>query len=78
MAKPQKCSKKKIVIRGKRGGIKAEFIGHSGPGCPPRKKPSTRHLSRFKATFARQAKACKGQKLGAFRKCMSRLKHTMA
>lgn len=69
-----RCTRKKIVIKSKRGTVKAEFVGHSGPGCPPRKKPSTRHLAPYKKAFARQAKQCAGTSLPGFRKCMKRLK----
>jgi hypothetical protein len=68
------CAAKRITIKNKRGGIVASFMGHSGTGCPKRRKPSTRHLSAYKKEFARQAKECAGSKLPAFRKCMTRLK----
>jgi len=70
MAKPKKCVRKMIRIKSKRGKVIAEFMGRTGPGCGPRPKPSTRHLSHFKKFFANAAKNCKGRKRGAFLKCM--------
>lgn len=74
MAKSSKCVRKKITIKSKRGKVIAQFVGRQGPGCGPRKKPSTAHLRPFKSEFARQARACKGRSRGAFLKCMSRMK----
>lgn len=70
------CQKKNIKIKSKRGKIVAEFVGHTGPGCPPRKKPSTRHLGPYKKNFGLQAKACAGSKRSAFISCMRRIKGT--
>jgi hypothetical protein len=36
----KKCVEKKIRIKGKRGGVIAEFVGHVGPGCKPRRNPT--------------------------------------
>lgn len=76
MPRPKKagCKAKMITIKTKRGKTVASFMGHTGPGCPKRRKPSTKHLGPFKKEFARQAKECAGSKLPAFRKCMARLK----
>jgi hypothetical protein len=63
------------VITIKKKGSKriiAQFKGHSGPGCGPRRKP-TPPPKRFRDEFARQARACKGRKRGAFITCMKRL-----
>lgn len=70
-AKKAKCAKTIIAFKTKRG--KVEFPGHKGPGCPERKKPSTRHLKPWKDAMKeaspRCAKAFKssGQK---FRSCI--------
>lgn len=72
-----RCVRKTIKIKSKRGRVIAEFMGRQGPGCGPRKKPSTAHLRPYKAEFKAQAKACKGRSRGAFLKCMSRLKGTL-
>jgi hypothetical protein len=73
-ARGARCTTKLITIKRKSGKVIAQFKGRTGPGCGPRKKPSTRHLARYKKAFARQAKACKGKSLSQFRSCMHRLK----
>lgn len=74
MATKKNCTRKKIQIKSKRGKVIAEFMGHTGAGCGPRPKPSTRHLAPFKKNFALQARACKGNKRGKFLQCMRRIK----
>lgn len=69
-----KCKRKRIVIR-KKGSKKviAEFMGRQGSGCPPRRKPSTAHLSLWKRTMKEEAKPCKRKAKGnaaAYRRCI--------
>ena len=69
-----KCTKKTIQIR-KKGSRKviAEFVGHSGSGCAPRKPPSTRHLSAWKSGMKKAAPQCKrasGGNVKAYRRCV--------
>lgn len=78
MAKKKKkkhgCAAKMITIKSKRGKVIAQFKGHSGPACGPRKKP-TPPPKHFRQEFARQARACKGGTRGAFLKCMKRIEY---
>ena len=67
------CTRKTITIKSKRGKVIAQFKGRQGPGCGPRPKPKTGHLSAYKKEFARQARACKGRTRGAFLSCMKRM-----
>lgn len=71
------CVRKTIKIKRKSGKVVAEFMGRTGPGCGPRPKPSTRHLGRYKKSFAAQARACKGNPRGRFIQCMRKLKGTL-
>jgi len=59
-----------VRFKTKRGKV-VSFHGKTGAGCSPRKKPSTRHLSRYKSALAKAARACKGKKAGAFRRCVA-------
>lgn len=79
MAKRRKksgsCKRAHVVIWKKRGGRKyqiADFMARKGSSCGPRKKPSTRHLTKYKKAFAAAAKACKraGKKGTSFGKCI--------
>lgn len=75
MAKKRKktgCAAKVITIKSKRGKVIAQFKGHSGPACGPRKKP-TPPPKRYRVEFARQARSCKGNSRGKFLTCMKRL-----
>jgi hypothetical protein len=65
------CRVGTISFRTRRGKL-IEFRGKKGPGCPPRKKPSTRHLAVYKRKLADAAKMCKGQSLAKFRRCVAR------
>lgn len=67
-----KCKRKRIVIKKGRKVI-AEFMGRQGSGCPPRKKPSTAHLSLWKRTMKAEAGPCKRKAKGnaaAYRRCI--------
>jgi hypothetical protein len=67
-----KCKRKRIVIKKGRKVI-AEFMGHQGSGCPPRKKPSTSHLSLWKRTMREEAGPCKRKAKGnaaVYRRCI--------
>lgn len=59
-----------VRFKTKRGKV-VQFRGKTGPGCAPRKKPSTRHLARYKSALAKASRACKGKRGGAFRKCVA-------
>ena len=63
------------IIRFRAHGKVVEFKGKQGPSCGPRRKP-TPPPKHFRVEFARQAKACKGSKHGAFIKCMKRLQYS--
>lgn len=59
-----------VRFKTKRGKV-IQFRGKTGAGCSPRKKPSTRHLAKYKRSLAAAARACKGKSAGAFRKCVA-------
>jgi len=66
------CKRKRIVIKKGRKVI-AEFMGHQGSGCPPRKKPSTAHLREWKTAMKREAPRCKRAAKGnaaVYRRCI--------
>jgi hypothetical protein len=65
------CTRKKIVIKGKRGRVVAEFMGRQGKACGPRPKPKTGHLRHYKAAMKEIARSCKGKSRGAFLNCMA-------
>jgi hypothetical protein len=69
-ARSASCRAGVVRFKTKRGKVVA-FRGKTGPGCAPRKKPSTRHLARYKRALAAAARACKGKSAGAFRKCVA-------
>lgn len=52
-----KCRKGTITFRTKRGAV-VSFPGRHGASCGPRKKPSTRHLAKYKKAFATASKRC--------------------
>lgn len=54
-----------------RRGKTISFRGHSGAGCPARKKPSTRHLAPFKKEMKSAARKCKGQPRAKFLRCVA-------
>jgi hypothetical protein len=64
------CRKGTIHFRTKRGKH-VVFKGKHGKGCSPRKKPSTRHLAKYKTAMAKAARACKGRKGKSFRTCVA-------
>lgn len=59
-----------VRFKTKRGKV-IQFRGKTGPGCPPRKKPSTRHLAPFKRALASAARACRGKHGRQFRSCVA-------
>jgi len=59
-----------IRIRTRRGKV-VQFRGKTGPGCAPRKKPSTRHLAPYKRAMASAAKSCKGLSKHQFQSCVA-------
>jgi hypothetical protein len=68
----KKCVRKRIVIKKGRKVI-AEFMGHTGSGCGPRKKPSTRQLGPWKGVMKKASPQCAkrfGGGTKAFRKCV--------
>jgi hypothetical protein len=65
------CTRKKIIIKNKRGKTVAEFMGRSGASCGPRPKPKTGHLRAWKARMKDAAKHCKGRPRQAFLNCVS-------
>lgn len=65
------CTRKKIVIKNKRGKVIKEFMGRVGKSCGPRPKPKTGHLRAYKEYMGEAAKACKGKPRGAFLNCVS-------
>jgi hypothetical protein len=67
--KPSSCRKGLITISTRKGLVK--FPGRWGKGCGPRKKPSTRHLAKYKTAMAKAARACKGRKGKSFRTCVA-------
>lgn len=64
------CAVKTITIK-TRGGKVVRFRGKSGPGCGPRKKPSTRHLAPYKRAMASAARSCQGLKKRQFESCVA-------
>jgi hypothetical protein len=66
-----RCRVETVSFRTTRGKL-VEFRAKKGPDCPPRKKPSTRHLATYKRKLADAAKMCKGQSLAKFRRCVAR------
>lgn len=65
-----KCHAGVVSFTTKRGK-RISFRGHVGAGCPKRRKPSTRHLARFKTDLKSAAKKCKGKSRKAFLACVS-------
>lgn len=65
------CTRKKIIIKGKRGRVVAEFMGRTGKECGPRPKPKTGHLGHYKAAMKEIARSCKGKPRKAFLGCMA-------
>jgi len=59
-----------VRFKTKRGKV-VSFHGKTGAGCAPRKKPSTRHLARYKSALAKASRACKGKRGRTFRSCVS-------
>lgn len=55
------CKLTTVKFQTKRGRTIA-FKGHSGPDCPPRRKPSTRHLAPWKKAMKIAAEACAGSR----------------
>lgn len=55
-----KCSVKTVNIK-RKGSRKiiASFRAHVGSGCPPRKKPSTKHLRFYKEIMRDAAPSCR-------------------
>lgn len=51
-----KCKKGIITINTSRGVV--SFKGRHGSDCGPRKKPSTRHLAKWKKAFASASRKC--------------------
>jgi hypothetical protein len=80
MAKPKtkrgkkpKCSGKHPIKFETKRGKTISFRGRTGAGCPPRKKPSTRHLRAWKEVMAKASPQCKRASKGnvkAFRACV--------
>ena len=66
----KKCHAGLVSFKTKRGKT-ISFRGHTGAGCPARRKPSTRHLADFKKDLARAARKCKGKGRKAFLACVS-------
>lgn len=66
-----------IRIRTRRGKV-VQFKGKTGPGCAPRKKPSTRHLAPYKRKMANAARSCKGLSKRQFQACVARAMHGKA
>lgn len=51
------CTRKRVVIKGRTGKVKADFMAHRGEGCPKPRR-STAHLREYKQIFKVEAKAC--------------------
>lgn len=64
------CRVTTVRFKTRRGRV-VEFRGKKGPGCPPRRKPSTRHLAPYKRALAAAARACKGRRGATFRRCVA-------
>lgn len=64
------CSAGIVRFTTKRGKV-ISFRGHTGAGCPARKKPSTRHLAPFKKEMKAAARKCKGKSRKAFLSCVA-------
>lgn len=52
-----RCKHGIITFKTKRGRV-ISFKGKHGASCGPRKKPSTRHLSKYKKAFAAASRRC--------------------
>lgn len=52
-----KCTRKRVIIRGRGGKVKADFMAHRGTNCPKPKR-RTGHLKEYKQIFKIEAKAC--------------------
>lgn len=66
------CKITTIKFKTKRGRP-ISFRGHSGSDCPPRRKPSTRHLGPWKAVMKKASPQCArrfGGGTKGFGKCM--------
>lgn len=59
-----------VRFKTKRGKV-VQFRGKTGAGCAPRKKPSTRHLAKYKSALAKASRSCRGKHGSAFRKCVA-------
>ena len=68
------CRVGMIRIRTRRGKI-VQFRGKTGPGCAPRKKPSTRHLKVYQRMMASAARSCKGLSKKQFESCVASAMH---
>lgn len=71
------CRVGMIRIRTRRGKV-VQFRGKTGPGCAPRKKPSTRHLAPYKRKLASAARSCKGLSKKQFQSCVASAMHGKA
>lgn len=69
-----RCRVGTIRIRTRRGKI-VTFKGKTGPGCKPRRKPSTRHLAPYKRAMASAARSCKGLSKHQFQSCVASAMH---
>jgi hypothetical protein len=69
-ARGASCRSGIVRFKTKRGKV-ISFKGKTGPGCSPRRAPSTRHLAPYKRKLAAAARACKGKSAKAFRKCVA-------
>lgn len=64
------CKISNIKFKTKRGRV-ISFRGHSGSDCPPRRKPSTRHLAPWKKAMKIGAEACANSRgVAARRACV--------
>ena len=69
-ARSSSCRTGIVRFKTKRGKV-VSFRGKTGAGCAPRKKPSTRHLARYKSALAKASRACKGRHGKSFRSCVA-------
>jgi hypothetical protein len=68
------CRTGQVRFKTKRGKV-ITFKGKTGPGCGPRKKPTTRHLAPYKRKLASAAKSCKGLSKNQFQSCVASEMH---
>lgn len=71
------CRTGVVRFKTKRGKV-VQFRGKTGPGCGPRKRPSTRHLAPYKSALRAAAKSCKGLSRREFQSCVASAMHGKA